>query len=72
MFTRELIFIEQFVSDFNGRQYEMFKFVDPITLRILYGTNLVVKELEKGKKYNCTLEYKRSNKIDTFVISEIK
>lgn len=69
---RDLIFLGQFTSEFNGSKYEMFRFVDPITLRMFYGTNLTISNLKENKTYQCTLVYRRKNKEDTFRVESIQ
>ena len=63
MFTMELLFVDSFISDFKGRQYEIFTFVDPTSLSIIRGTNIINGTLEKGKIYKCTIGYKNNRLI---------
>lgn len=67
MFTLELVFLDSFISEFKGENYEIFSFVEPKTLDILRGTNLKYDNVEKGKKYACKIDYKRGK----LVVSEI-
>lgn len=60
MFKRELAFVESFISDFKGRQYEIFTFIDPTSLSVIRGSNLINGTLEKGKIYQCTLGWKNN------------
>lgn len=72
MFTRELYFIEQYVNDFRGEKYEIYKFIDPYNLKVIYGTNITTEQLEPKKAYNCLLDYKRSNNQDKVIVSKIE
>lgn len=70
--NRNLIFLEQYTSDFRGEKYEVYKFMDEITLKIFYGTNLSVGELTRGKTYKGTLDIKSFNGQDKIKVTSIK
>lgn len=70
--NRNLIFLEQYTSDFRGEKYEVYKFIDEITLRIFYGSNLSVGELVRGKTYKGTLDIKSFNGQDKIKVTSIK
>lgn len=57
MIKRKMILVDVFESDFKGNHYKISRFVDVETLNLYSGTNLNL-ELEKGKIYACTLDYK--------------
>lgn len=59
MFSLKLLFIEQFDSEFKGKKYKMFTFVDPNSLTIIYGQDFEFKEpLKPGQFYTCSITVK--------------
>lgn len=58
MLKRKMLFVDIFESDFKGNHYKVSRFVDIETLNIYSATNLDL-DVEKGKVYICTLDYKK-------------
>lgn len=58
MIKRKMILVDVFESDFKGNHYKISRFLDIETLNLYSATNLNL-ELEKGKLYACTLDYKK-------------
>lgn len=57
----KLTFIEAFESDFQGKNYKIFQFCNPITLDIINGVNLESNvKLIPYDVYICTLERKNN------------
>lgn len=67
MIKRKMIFVDAFESDFKGNHYKISRFVDVETLNLYSATNLNL-ELEKGKIYACTLDYKNGK----LVVSDVE
>lgn len=57
----QLIFLDSFDSEFKGQVYNIARFIDPNTLKILSGTNLK-GEFTPYKAYQCVIEF-RNNKL---------
>ena len=59
MLNKKLVFIEQFTSEFNGKSYEIYTFLEPNLLMLIYGTDIPdIDELVPGTIYDCSLEVK--------------
>lgn len=58
MIKRKMILVDVFESDFKDNHYKISRFLDIETLNLYSATNLNL-ELEKGKIYACTLDYKK-------------
>lgn len=67
MIERKMIFVDTFESDFKGNHYKILRFFDVETLNLYSATNLNL-ELEKGKFYTCTLDYKKGK----IVVSDVE
>lgn len=55
----KLIFIDSFDSEFKGKNYTIYRFVDPTSLSIITGNNLAGK-YEPYKLYECMIEFKNN------------
>lgn len=51
-----LIFLDTFDSEFKGKTYKIFRFMDPNSLQVLSGTDLK-GAYEVYKIYKCKVEY---------------
>ncbi len=66
MIKRKMILVDVFESDFKGNHYKISRFVDIETLSLYSATNLNLN-LEVGKIYACTLDYKKGKIVVTSV-----
>lgn len=57
--TKVMTLVDAFESEFRGKKYKIYRFVDNDKLEIYNATNLE-QDLELGKDYVCTLAYKNS------------
>lgn len=55
----KLVYLDCFESDFNGKKYCIYQFLDPSSLTILTGTDLNLS-FEPYKIYSCIVEFKRN------------
>jgi len=55
--SREMILIHTFQSEFKGKNYNIYRFVDAENLNIYTGTNLE-GDLTLGQTYECELTLK--------------
>lgn len=52
----KLIYLECFESEFKGKKYVIYRFLDPNSLNILSGTDLNLS-FEPYKVYKCRVEF---------------
>lgn len=68
MFSKNLTFIGAFESNFKDVSYNIYKFADPLSYRILYFSTEKKYNLEVGLVYNCLIEVKNNK----FKITNVK
>lgn len=72
MFTKPLLFVETFESEFKGNKYSISMFVDTQSLTLLSATDIKTDfELKEGTCYNCVIEPKGS-KFKVIQVKEVK
>lgn len=54
-----LLFLDSFESEFKGKNYKVFRFLDKQSLTILSGTDLK-GDFTQFKPYECTIEWKNN------------
>lgn len=57
----KLVYLDCFESEFKGKKYFIYRFLDPNSLNIITGTDLNLT-FEPYNTYNCVIEFK-SNKL---------
>lgn len=64
----QLVLCNAFESDFQGKHYFIYQFVDPNTLTLLSLSSEENLNLKEGKDYMCTLSVKRSKLVVSNVL----
>lgn len=54
-----LLYLDCFESEFKGKTYKVYRFIDPNTLTIITGTDLNVVYVPY-KSYKCLVEFKNN------------
>lgn len=67
MLKRDLILVDTFSSELKGQAYDIYVFIDEITLNTYYGCNL--GSLKVGEKYKCELSYNPKKKHNRLVVN---
>lgn len=55
----KLLFLDCFETEFKGKKYCVYRFLDTNSLQVISGTDLNLK-FEPYKAYNCVIEWKNN------------